>query len=83
MSEDQKMDVICFFIDNIIQNCRELIFPMLYKCLVYFCTPCVNIADLEMLKEELIGHLTHLLIKDDLAKELFRLCRVATIKEED
>lgn len=55
----------------------------MYKCLLYFFTPCVRVSELERLKEELISHLTHLLVKDQLAREVFKLCRFSTLKEED
>lgn len=63
------------------KNCCD-IYPILYQSLVYFFTPSVTIADLQYLKEELTQHLIHLLIKDDLATYMFKLCRFSTLNEE-
>lgn len=83
MNEEQETEIIQLFTETIVENCRALVYPTLYKCLLYFFTPCVPIADLDQLKEELIAHLTHLLIKGYLARSLFKLFRFSTLKEED
>ena len=66
-----------------IENCREIIFPVLQKSLIYFLTPTVGLSDLENLKEEMIAHLTHMLISGRLAKTMFTLTRFSTLKEEN
>lgn len=83
MNEEQEIEIIQLFTENIVENCRSLIYPLLYKALLYFFTPCVTLPELEQLKEDLIGHLTHLLVRGPLARQLFKLFRYSTLKEED
>jgi hypothetical protein len=82
MKEEQELEIIQLFAEHVIENCRALI-RMLYRCLLYFFSPCVPISELEMLQEAFLGHLTHLVIRGELAREVYRLCRLSTMKEEE
>ena len=55
---------------------------MLYKTLVYFYSPAIEVAELERIKEMLIIELFQILISGKLAKDLQLLGRFTTLKEE-
>jgi len=54
----------------------------LYKTLVYFYSPAIEVAELEKIKEMLIIELFNILISGKLAKDLQLLGRFTTLKEE-
>ena len=46
-------------------------------------TPTIAFNDLENLKDDLIAHLTHLFVSGQLARQIFKLTRFSTLKEEN
>ena len=70
------------FTEVIIDMAKALVFPIMYKTLVYFYSPAIEVSELEKVKEHIIIELFQVLISGHVSTDLQRLMRFTTQKEE-
>lgn len=66
------------FTEIIIDMAKQLVYPILYKTLVYFYSPAIEVGELEKIKEWIIIELFQVLISGHVSTDLQRLMRFTT-----
>ena len=78
MNEIQQVEIIQMFTEIIIDMAKQLVYPILYKTLVYFYSPAIEVGELEKIKEWIIIELFQVLISGHVSTDLQRLMRFTT-----
>lgn len=58
------------FTEQIIDMAKQLIYPIVYKTLIYFYSPAIEVSELEKVKEHIIIELFQVLISGNVSTEL-------------